>query len=148
MPPDGSHYTESPHPGNPEQSADSRRTGLFDRVRFLESRLDRMEVILLEQDRLIRAQARTLGMLNTPPMAEASRKAMVKIASEVAADNGLTLAELQSRSKAIGICYPRQYAMMLMMDAGYSSPEIGRFFGRDHATVLHGARAARLRGER
>ena len=123
-------------------------SGIFDRVRFLESRLDRLEVILLEQDKIIRAQGRALGMCeNTPQNVEPGRRALIKIASEVAADNGLTMAELQSDSHAYAVAHPRQYAMMLMLDAGYSASEIGRFFRRDHTTVISGARAARARGE-
>lgn len=123
-------------------------SGIFDRVRFLESRLDRLEVVILEQDKIIRAQGRLLGMREDNPLhVEPGRRALVKIASEVAADNGLTLAELQSDSHAYAVTRPRQYAMMLMIDAGYSTSEIGRFFRRDHTTVISGARAARARGE-
>lgn len=123
-------------------------TGIFDRVRFLESRLDRLEVVILEQDRIIRAQGRALGMREESPLyVEPGHRTLVRIASEVAADNGLTLAELKSGSRAYAVSRPRQYAMMLMMDAGYSANGIGRFFGRDHSTVISGARAAKARGE-
>lgn len=123
-------------------------SGIFERVRFLEGRLDRLEIILLEQDKIIRAQCRALGLaVENPLHVEPGRRALVRIASDVAADNGLTLAELQGDSRAYTTSRPRQYAMMLMIDAGYSASEIGRFFRRDHTTVISGARAARARGE-
>lgn len=123
-------------------------SGIFDRVRFLESRLDRLEVVLLGQDKIIRAQGRLLGLREDNPLhVEPGRRALIKIASDAAADNGLTLAELQSDSRSYSVTRPRQYAMMLMLEAGYSASEIGRFFRRDHTTVLHGIRAAKARGE-
>ena len=123
-------------------------TGIFDRVRFLEGRLNRMEVILLEQDKIIRDQNRALGLaLDAPQHVEPGKRAMVRIASDVAADNGMTLAEMRSDSRAFAVAHPRQYAMMLMWEAGYSASEIGRFFGRDHSTVASGINAARKRGE-
>jgi chromosomal replication initiation ATPase DnaA len=148
MPPDGSYYDESGHSGNREQRADTRRAGIFDRVCFLEGRLDRLEAALLAQDEIICDLSRALGRVAPPPRAmEPMSRNMAQIAAEVAGDNGLTLAELKSRSKGQEIVRPRQYAMMLMADAGHSLPSIGRFFGLDHTTIWHGVKVARARVE-
>jgi chromosomal replication initiation ATPase DnaA len=63
----------------------------------------------------------------------------------MASDNGLTLAEIKSRSKVAAICKPRQHAFAELLKEGFSAAGIGRFFGLDHSTVLHGADAARKR---
>lgn len=124
-------------------------TGIFERVRFLESRLDRMEIIILEQDKLIRDQKKEIGLIHGGHLrVEPGRMQLAQIAADVAADNGLTLAELQSSNREFAISHARQYAMMLMFDAEFSTPQIGRFFGRDHSTVAHGIKAARERVRR
>ena len=44
------------------------------------------------------------------------------------------------------IAHARQDAMRRIREAlGYSYPRIGRFFGRDHTTVVHGVRASAAR---
>jgi chromosomal replication initiation ATPase DnaA len=35
--------------------------------------------------------------------------------------------------------------MREMLDAGFSTTQVGRFFQRDHTTVIAGARASRMR---
>lgn len=122
-------------------------SGIFERVRFLESRLDRMEAVILAQDQTIRRllAERAHRPEPAPAHAEPSRRHMAEISAMVAADNGLTVAELCGPGRAWDIVRPRQYAMMLMADAGHSQVAIGRFLGRDHTTVMHGIRAARAR---
>lgn len=40
------------------------------------------------------------------------------------------------------VSWPRQEFMARAREAGFSTPQIGRFLGVDHSTVLHGSRAA------
>ena len=116
--------------------------GIYERVQFLESRLDRLEVIILEQDRQLRA----LGVDKPPSMIEPTTRRMAEIGGEIASDNGLTLVEIRRKTYAHAISHPRQYAFAVLLDAGFSSPAIARFFGGlDHSTVLKGAEKARAR---
>jgi chromosomal replication initiation ATPase DnaA len=124
-----------------------KHTGLFENVRFLQARLDRMEAILLQQDAEIRRLTRDAygtSAVHNRHM-EVTTRALMEIAAMAAADNGLTLDELRSDDRSWGVSHTRQYAMHLMAEAGHSGPVIGRFFGRDHTTVQHGIRAARAR---
>lgn len=123
-----------------------KESGIFAKVRFLESRLDRLEVIILEQDKVIRAQAKKIGEDYQSMLLEPSSRKMADIVADIASDNGLTLTELKSRSCLRAIAWPRQYAYSVLIDAGHSAASVGRFFGRDHSTVLDGARKAKSRG--
>ena len=114
---------------------------MFERVRFLEARLDRLEIIILEQDRLLRS----LGHEKPPAMIEPGKRNMAEIVCEIAGDNGLTLSEIRTATKAFAISHPRQYAFAVLMDAGFSAASIGRFFELDHSTVISGAAKARKR---
>lgn len=66
---------------------------------------------------------------------------------QVAKAYKLTVVDLCGPSRSRPICWPRQELMFLLYATGrYSYPEIGRFLGgRDHATVIHGAKAHRRR---
>jgi chromosomal replication initiation ATPase DnaA len=125
-----------------------KHTGLFDRVRFLEARLDRLEVVILEQDKIIRAQSAALGVISIPEHLEPEAKGMMGIVADIARDNGLTLPEIKSDSKLRAVCWPRQMAYAALLDAGFSAAGVGRFFGKDHTTVLDGAGKARERIKR
>lgn len=62
----------------------------------------------------------------------------VNICEVIAKEFGITLAEMKSSSRTDRISWPRQIAMdtiRSMLHWNYS--ETGRFFGRDHATVLY-----------
>lgn len=49
--------------------------------------------------------------------------------------------EMLSPRRYNGIAFPRQVAMYLARElTSYSFPQIGRAFGRDHSTIIHGAR--------
>lgn len=122
-----------------------KQAGIFDRVRFLEARLDRLEVVILEQDRTIRAQTAALGVISIPEHLEPESRSMMRIVADIARDNGLTLSEIRSDARFKAICWPRQAAYAMLLDAGFSSAGVGRFFGRDHTTVLDGAAKARAR---
>lgn len=123
-----------------------KQPGIFDKVRALESLVDRLSVSILDQGQRIRDLERGLRFRDAAPaMAEPGRRQIAQIAAEVAADNGLTLAELRSGTKAFEVSHPRQFAMMLMADYEHSHSAIGRYFGLDPSTVGHGVRAARAR---
>jgi chromosomal replication initiation ATPase DnaA len=67
------------------------------------------------------------------------------LCTEVCARRGLTFAELMEKTHAHRISRARHEVMWLASEAGKSLPEIGRFFGFDHTSVLHGVRAHRRR---
>lgn len=67
------------------------------------------------------------------------------ICEEVCARTGLTLPEIRGLSRVARVVQPRQEVMWLAAKAGKSTPEIGRFFSRDHTTVIHGIRAHQRR---
>ena len=74
------------------------------------------------------------------------KRTMRGMAEVVARENGLTVCDLISPDRAHRIAHPRQDLMLMCNEAGYSLPQIGRFLGgRDHTTILHGCRAAKLR---
>lgn len=67
---------------------------------------------------------------------------MSAITERVAARHGLTVEELKAPTSCTRIAHPRQEAMMEMRAQDrWSLPQIGRFFGLDHTTILHGVRA-------
>ena len=70
-------------------------------------------------------------------------KTMKQIAAEVLQGfPGVTLDEIKGRHRAMLITVPRQLVMyeIARQLPSKSYPEIGRFFGRDHTTVLHAVR--------
>ncbi|GEM_PF-6006186 len=67
---------------------------------------------------------------------------MDMIAQAVAEAYGISVEDLKGRRIHKGHARPRQHAMYLMAQYSHLSlPMIGRFFDRDHTTVLHGVRA-------
>lgn len=74
-----------------------------------------------------------------PPMA-------AEIAAAVATEFGLPLREMMSERRALRCARPRMVAMWIACETtGYSLPRIGRFFDRDHTTVMHARRAVEAR---
>lgn len=62
------------------------------------------------------------------------------IIETVAEKHGMSVDEIMSRSRKDRIVAARHEAFYLLREAGYSYPQIGRFFGgMDHTTALHGA---------
>ena len=61
----------------------------------------------------------------------------------VADHYGISRELLLSRSRRRSIVRPRQVAMLLCREEGYSLEHIGRQFGRDHTTVIHACRKVR-----
>jgi chromosomal replication initiator protein len=70
------------------------------------------------------------------------RPGICRIAYQVAARTGVTIDDLKSPKKARVFSRPRQAAMYLAhRNTDKSTTQIGRFFNRDHTTVLHAIRA-------
>lgn len=133
-----------------------KHLSLAERLSMAEARAARMESRLTLQAQLIEAQSRQIDALaaalrGAPAHSEPKippplyKRRMAEIAAAVAFANDLTLAELKSDGRTQKISWPRQDAMLAMQEAQFSLSQIGRFFKRDHTTVLHGVRAAKLR---
>lgn len=143
------------------------RLSIADRLGMAEARGARLESRVLKQDAVIEAlnakvarleaamngishppaKPRDVEIEENPAMLASvlSASKMSEIAARVALIHDLTVVELRSPVRTINISHPRQEAMLIMHEAGYSMPRIGRFFRRDHTTVLHGIRAAKAR---
>ena len=68
-------------------------------------------------------------------------RSMHRIATDIAAREGLTLDDLRQPVRAVHIVQSRQEAMALMHTEGFSHSQIVRFFGfRNHTTSLHASR--------
>lgn len=146
-----------------------KHLSLAERLGMAEARGARLESRILKQEAIIEAlraqvarmDAAMRGLLRPTPApnpveiednpaivcAALSAARMSDIAAQVALLRGITVMELRGTNRRVQYSHPRQEAMLIMHEAGYSMPRIGRFFRRDHTTVLHGIRAARARGE-
>lgn len=76
-----------------------------------------------------------------PGRLQPQRVRISDIRDEVCMRRGVSLSEIMSRNRVHRIAHARQEVMWLAREAGKSTVEIGRFFGFDHTTVLHGCRA-------
>ena len=143
------------------------RLSIAERLGMADARDARLESRVLKQDAVIEAlnakvarlEAAMRGISHPPAKPKdveieenpamlasvLSAAKMSEIAARVALIHDLTVVELRSPVRTINISHPRQEAMLIMHEAGYSMPRIGRFFSRDHTTVLHGIRAAKAR---
>lgn len=73
-------------------------------------------------------------------------RTMANIAAEVSEETGISVAAMKSPSRYRIIVYPRQYAMWRMVEEGrWTWAQIGRFFNRDHSTVVHAWRQVEKR---
>lgn len=73
--------------------------------------------------------------------------AIAEVAAFVAAYHGLTLAQLRGESRRAHIVAARHQAFYIChKQLCRSLPKIGRYFNRDHTTVLHGIRKVEERG--
>jgi chromosomal replication initiation ATPase DnaA len=68
------------------------------------------------------------------------------LVEDAAREAGCTVAQMLGRQQAAFIAHARQRAMRRAWEEGYSAPEIGAAFRRDHTTVLYAA--GRLTGKR
>lgn len=75
-------------------------------------------------------------------MSRASVRGFVK---DVAREFGLTIDTLIGRSLEPKICRVRQIIWYRAHAEGYSLPQIGKVFGRDHTTIMHGIRNEKKR---
>lgn len=66
--------------------------------------------------------------------------ALAKIAGDVSEVSGVSIDEMKGRSRNRQTVDARQLCYWQGRKAGLSLPEIGRFFNRDHTTVLSGLR--------
>jgi len=75
------------------------------------------------------------------PKRVSTRFTMRDIEAGVAARYKISIATLHGPQRTRSIAYPRMVAMYLMREMTANSlPRIGRYFGRDHTTVLHAER--------
>jgi chromosomal replication initiation ATPase DnaA len=73
------------------------------------------------------------------------REATLALVDWVARTHSVTLEDVMSRSRERAIAVARQEVFWRLYMGGKSSIQIGRMFGRDHTTVLHGIRRAEVR---
>jgi len=69
------------------------------------------------------------------------------IVEQVASAHHVPVVDLMGRSKSRSVARARQEAMVRVRALGYSFPEVGRIFGRDHTTVVHACRQVAARAE-
>lgn len=81
----------------------------------------------------------TMGWLRVNTGAERTRKIAVVIASAAIAV-GVDPADVRGRSRLQGPARARHVAVWLLGEAGWTRPQIGRAFGRDHTTALSSIR--------
>ena len=75
------------------------------------------------------------------PPAEVLRRAINRAAEH----HGVTAAEIKGRSRLGSVVAARQDVFLLLREAGWSFPRIGRAMSRDHTTVMHGVAVAEAR---
>lgn len=110
-----------------------------------ELELLRSRLAKLEDEAATRRVRRALPKAELQEVTMADRIRMRDIARAVAQQNEITLDDILGASRQRAFAWPRQTVMLLASEAGFSNPQIGRFLGRDHTTVLSGVRAARAR---
>ncbi len=75
-----------------------------------------------------------------------SKSILNGVLSLVESETGISAREMLSESRRFPIAHARHYAMWIIRsmtrngEPCYSLEEIGRAFGRDHTTVIHGVR--------
>lgn len=74
-------------------------------------------------------------------------KPMRDIFTEIAQENGLTLADMIDQNRARRYAHPRQEGMLVAFMSGHTVSAISRFLKRDHSTIIHGINAAEARNE-
>ncbi len=74
------------------------------------------------------------------PLAEAGEEVFAAVLREVCAAFAVERRELLGPGRSRRLVRPRQVAMHLLRQAGWSLPQLARAFRRDHATVLYACR--------
>ena len=65
---------------------------------------------------------------------------MEQITARVAGEFKMMTSELRGSNRTRNLQLPRRIIWCELKDRGYSFPQIGRFFGRDHSSIQHGVR--------
>jgi len=64
-----------------------------------------------------------------------------RVIAQIAGEHGVPLDRVMGRCRLARVSYARHHAMaVIRWSSGLSFPEIGRYFGRDHTTVIAGVR--------
>lgn len=84
----------------------------------------------------IRKEVKALFKWTAPRSVQ--RQRMSIIVEAVCAETGVPDYEILGESRIREFVRARQYAMWKCREQGYSFPEIGRVFNRDHTTIIHG----------
>lgn len=74
------------------------------------------------------------------PPALAPLLPMARVTAAVCMEHGVTMADVRGASRSRRIVAARFEAMFRCRGLGKSLTEVGRFFSRDHTSVLHGVR--------
>lgn len=82
-----------------------------------------------ERDLILRQRMETPGRM--------SIREMVRLASN---DTGIPMADLLGPSRKAKLCRIREAVYLTARKRGYSLPQIGRVFHRDHTSILQGIR--------
>ena len=72
-----------------------------------------------------------------PPVPQANESPLERIAIQVAERYRVPVKALRGPSRVKNVAWARQVAMSVARAAGFSFPQIGAYFGRDHTTVMH-----------
>jgi len=68
------------------------------------------------------------------------RERIISDVQNIADDHGVTVEDIFGKRRHAPIARARQEAFTALRWYGFSYPQIGRIFGRDHSTVIHGVR--------
>lgn len=71
------------------------------------------------------------------PAMPADESPLERIVAQVAERFRVPVRALRGPSRVRNVAWARQVAMSVARAAGFSFPQIGAFFGRDHSTVMH-----------
>lgn len=74
------------------------------------------------------------------------RERLLLAVSEIADRHEVELHEVLGLTRRRNVVNARHEAMSALHDQGMTYPQIGRFFGRDHTTVMHGVKRWRGSG--
>ena len=74
-----------------------------------------------------------------------SRATVRQIAQQVCEVTGANYAAIMGPNRAAHLCRVREVIYYIATREGFSLPQIGRVFGRDHTTILSGLRNEKAR---
>lgn len=63
-----------------------------------------------------------------------------RVVTAVSAHYGVSVAELMGRGRQSELALPRHVAMFMAVEVGFAKSAVGRFFDRDHGTVISALR--------